>query len=390
VTIPPENSSASTQAHEDGKFQLRVVPSNLLTDLLTPPEAESPNHGAAGPSATANAPARLRAETAPVLKPPNSSVDANQPPATGHRGPRLERVPTLAIQPAASMPRQRVEPLDIAALTESVKRNGLAQPLLVRANASQVGKFELFAGYRRWRAALAANLDYVPVIVFDHLSEVVALELNLLENLNRRDMTIIEEAEAFRVLVERYGRTAEQIAALAGRSCNQVMNMLCLVALPEEVRLRVRKGQISFEHGRVLVGTPDPTSLARRIVAEGLTVRETKQMAAQLRSTTSTHGATVGQPESPSAPTEPEPAASGSATPPADIRSPNQLRVLQAALRTAVGTEIEVRFDRDDSAVLIEGRSVHETANVVFILCEALRLLRTNTSATSQRMRPGS
>src|SRR5262249_57320875 len=105
---------------------------------------------------------------------------------------------------------------------------------------------ELVAGYCRCRAALAANVNDVPVIVFEHLNEAVALELSLLENRNRRDLTVVEEAEALRLLLERYGRTPEQIAALTGRSRNQVTNMLCLAALPEEVRLRLRKGQLSF------------------------------------------------------------------------------------------------------------------------------------------------
>jgi len=136
------------------------------------------------------------------------------------------------------MPRQRFEPSDFAALTASIKRDGLAQPLLVRILSNRPKLYELFAGNRRWRGALAAKIDHVPVIVFERLNEAVTLELNLLENLNHRDLTIIEEAEVFRALAERYGRTPEQIAPLTGRSRNQVTNMLCLVALPEEVRLR--------------------------------------------------------------------------------------------------------------------------------------------------------
>jgi len=391
VSVPPERHSSTARAHEDTSVQLDVVPSNLLTDLL-PLEQEARDHAAAGPSVIANAMASLRAEIAPALRSTSSSAEAQpQPPSAVRRGPRLERVPTLAIQPAATILRQHLESSDFAALTASIRQNGLAQPLLVRVNPAQPGMFELFAGYRRWRAALAAKIDYVPVIVFEHLNEAVTLELNLLENSNRRDLTIIEEAEAFRILVERYGRTPNQIAALTGRSRNQVTNMLCLVALPEEVRLRLRAGQISFAHGRALVGVADSTSLARRVVAERLTVRETELLAAQLRSTAPSIEGNSMQPESLSDSTGSPSTDPSSIIALADIRPPNDLRVLQAALRDAIGSEFKVHTDRDGSVLLIEGRSAQDTANVTSVLREAMRLLRVNRmiGAASQGIRTG-
>jgi ParB family chromosome partitioning protein len=135
----------------------------------------------------------------------------------------------------------------------------LAQPLFVRILSNEPKLYELSRGYRRWRAALAAKIDYVPVIVFGRLNDAVALELNLLENLSRRDLTIIEEAGAFRVLVEVWTDTCADRRAKRP-DLNQVTNMLCLVALPDDVRLRLRKGQISFEHGRALIGVADSTS----------------------------------------------------------------------------------------------------------------------------------
>jgi ParB family chromosome partitioning protein len=273
------------------------------------------------------------------------------------------------------MQRARLELADIAPLAASIKRNGLAQPLFVKTLSNEPKLYELFAGYRRWRAALAAKIDCVPVIVFGHLSEAVALELNLLENLNRRDMTIIDEAHAFRTLVEQYGRTPTQIASLSGRTLNQVTNMLSLVALPEEVRLSLRNGQISFAHGRVLVGAADPMYLVRRIVAERLTVRETELLAAQLRSTTpSTDGTSESRSGSEGAtPTDPS---SPIVLNENSVRK--DLKVLQAALRAAIGAEIEVRTDCDDTVLQIEGRSAQDIATAISVLCDAMRLLRTN------------
>ena len=392
MAIPPGNNSSTAPAHEDTRAPFNVVPSNLLTDPLTLLEQEGRDHGAGRASVVASATARLRAAILPAFKSADSSAKVQpQPPSAMNRGPRLERVPTLAIQPAATMPRQRLESSDLAALTASIKRNGLTQPLLLGVNPAQPEMFQLFAGYRRWRAALEARVDFVPAVVFEHLNEAVALELSLLENSNRRDLTIIEEAQAFQVLVERYGRTADQIAALTGRSRNQVTNMLCLAALPEEVRLRLRAGQFGFEHARVLVGVTDAASLAHRIVGEQLTVRDTELLAAQLRSTAPSIEGNSTEPEGPSDSTD---YASGDPEPVialADVRPLNDLSVLQAALRDAIGSEFEVRTDRDGSVLVIEGRSARDSANVASVLREAMRWLRLNRtiSAGSQGIRVG-
>jgi ParB/RepB/Spo0J family partition protein len=277
------------------------------------------------------------------------------------------------------MLRAHVEPVDFAALAASIKRNGMAQPLFVRLLSDEPRLYELFSGHRRWRAALAAKIPYVPVIVFGHLSEAVALELNILENSNRRDMTIIEEAQAFQVLVDRFGRTPTQIASLSGRTVNQVLNMLSLVALPEEVRQRLRNGQIGIAHARALAKTADPTYLARRVIAEKLTVRETELLAAQLRSPPGQTGPT---------PTECDYQTENEAEGGIDTELPirlvgngqrRDLMTLQAALRTIVGAGVEVRTDCDDTVLLIDGQSPQDVAKIVSILRDAMRLLRMNT-----------
>jgi len=341
----------------------------LPADLLIPLQESLPARAGAPPPA-AEAARRLRDEiaasadfqAAPVLPAPSAvpgPASVAVPASAGRPGPRLERVPTLAIRPSATLARQRLDAADLRELAASIKSNGLAQPLLVRLLSEQPRMYELFAGYRRWRAALAARVTHVPVIVFDGLHDAVALELNLLENLNRRDLTLIEEAEMFRQLVDRHGRTAGQIAALTGRSLNQVKNMLCLAALPDSVKTTLRTGQISFGHARVLLGAADPAALARRIVAEHLTVRETEALAAL--------------PAAEGAEARPAPAANGA------WRS--DTRLLQAELGVAAGAAFEVHTDRSQPALVIRGRSEHELDAAVGLLRRALKFLRTHGGA---------
>jgi len=383
-----ESDTAAKRLQESTSARLDAIPSNLLTPL----QDEELDCSAAEPSRMANAVETLRDElaTSPDLQ-GSFVVSGPEAPSARRRGPWLERVPTLAIRPLATMLRQRLELTDLKALAASIKSNGLAQPLLVRINPTRPGIFELFVGYRRWRAALVAKIASVPVIVFDSLSEAVALELGLLENLHRRDLTIIEEAETFRVLVDRYGRTHDQIAALTGRSRNQVTNMLCLAALPEEVRLRLRMGQIGFGHGRALLGTEDPAALARRIVTERLTVRETELLAAQLRVTARASESTPTLSEGRPGISISTPTGLSSTTGPAENPSQYDLRTLQAALSVEIGAQFEVRTNPGDSTLLIQGKSTEHIVSVVALLRDALRLLRMNRliSEASRDIRAG-
>jgi ParB family chromosome partitioning protein len=375
MAIPLGGDSAATPVHGETNAPFEVIPS----DLLMPSDQEKPDHVTTQSPDIDNTKKKRgpQSETAPALRSSDPAGDAQpQPPPVAPRGPRLERIPTFAIKPAATISQQNLESSDLSALTASIKRNGLVQPLFVRVLANGQ-RYELFAGYRRWRAAIAAKLEHVPAIVFEHLSEPVILELNLLENSHRRDLTIIEEAGIFRILVEQYQRTPAQLSAMTGRSLSQVKNMLCLVALPEEVRLRLRKGQISFAHGRALVGAADPASLARRIVAEGLTLRETELLVAQSRLTAPSIEGSTATPERTSDPSDSSPSDSDSAVISADTRA-KDLRLLQAALHTAIGAGLDVRMECGSSILQIEGRSAEDTANVVSVICEAMRLLRMN------------
>jgi ParB family transcriptional regulator, chromosome partitioning protein len=374
----PENDNAARRrrAPELAAAPLEALPANLLVPL---PEEEFAR-AAAEPPAMAAAVETLREEIAasPALQKAPPAARRPPPPARP-AGPRLERVPIAAIRPLATLLPRRLEPADLRPLAASLKRHGMALPLLVRPDPQQPKSFELFVGYRRWRAALLAGLPQVPVIIFPGLGESVALEIGLLENLHRRDLTVIDEAEAFRVLADRHGRTPQQLAALSGRTPNQVANMLCLVALPEEVRRRLRKGQLSFAHGRALLGLQDPAALARRIVAERLTERETERLAAELRAAEAAGTPAPARPDSP--PASPSTAATPAETPP-------DLRTLQAALAVELGAPLELRAAPGESTLLIQADSPEQIETAIALLRDALRLLRANrTIAEAARPR---
>lgn len=162
-------------------------------------------------------------------------------------------------------------------LVQSIKEHGVVQPVLVR---KVTGGYEIVAGERRWRAAAKAGLETVPAVVKD-LSDRQAMEIGLVENLQREDLNPIEEAEAYRRLVDEFSLTQEEVAARVGKSRAQVTNTLRLLNLPDTVREGVLRGDIQMGHAKVLLGLESPQALevaARRIVKDNLSVRETERL----------------------------------------------------------------------------------------------------------------
>ena len=186
-------------------------------------------------------------------------------------------VPVSAVKPGAWQPRHTFDEAALAGLAESIKARGVLQPLLVRTTEDG---YELIAGERRWRAARVAELTQVPVIVVDAV-ERDALEIALIENLQREDLNAIEEAEAYQALVEKFQMTQEQVAERVGKARASVANALRLLRLPEEVRRLVSGGTLSAGHAKALGGLDIPDEqilLARRIVREGLSVRALEKL----------------------------------------------------------------------------------------------------------------
>ena len=174
-------------------------------------------------------------------------------------------------------PRTVFEGLDV--LIDSVKQFGLLQPILVRPIQGQPDAYEIIAGERRWRAAQKAQLHDVPVVV-RNLDNLEALQLGLVENLQRADLSAIDEAAGLRRLISDFNQTQEEVARTVGKSRPHVANMLRLLDLPHDVQELIRDDKLTAGHGRALLGFPDPSAMANQAIKEKLSVRDLERRAA--------------------------------------------------------------------------------------------------------------
>ena len=191
--------------------------------------------------------------------------------------PPQRRIPIELIRPGAFQPRRRFVDAELDALAQSIREKGIIQPLLVRPCAGEEAAFELIAGERRWRAAQRIGMHEVPVIVRP-LADSEALEIALVENLQREDLSPLEEADAYRRLMDEFGRTQAALAEAVGKSRSHVANTLRLLSLPAPVRRRLDDGELSAGHARALLAAPDPAALAAEVVRGGLNVRATERL----------------------------------------------------------------------------------------------------------------
>ena len=185
-------------------------------------------------------------------------------------------VPIGQVRRNPANPRRSFDPDELDELAASLRAHGFLSPIVVRP-AGDEGAFEIVAGERRWRAAQRAELSHVPVIVRE-VDDRLALELAIVENVQRADLNAIEEARGYEQLTER-GYSPADLAEVIGKSRSHVANTMRLMQLPEDVRRLVVDGSISAGHARALITAPDPSALARRVVDEGLTVRQTERLA---------------------------------------------------------------------------------------------------------------
>ncbi len=192
------------------------------------------------------------------------------------------KVPVGRIHPNPYQPRQNFDEAAIKDLAESVRVNGILQPLLVRRHPDNPSDFQLIAGERRWRAAQLAQLHDVPVVVRE-LSDLKSLEIALLENVQREDLTPLEEAEGYRRLLEEFDHTQADLASALGKSRSHITNTLRLLSLPDDVKVLLQRGALTAGHARALLSAEKPESLAREVVTRGLSVRQTEARVQQGR-----------------------------------------------------------------------------------------------------------
>jgi ParB family transcriptional regulator, chromosome partitioning protein len=193
-------------------------------------------------------------------------------------GRALRLVPIADIAPGRAQPRQSFSQAALKELAESIRTHGVLQPVLLRRHADDPAKFELIAGERRWRAAQAAGVHEIPAIIRD-LTDREALEVALIENLQRQDLNAVEEAEGFKRLIDEFAYTQEELANTLGKSRPHLTNLLRILALPASVLDLVRNHAIEASHAKALLAAKDPAALAARVAADGLSVRETERLA---------------------------------------------------------------------------------------------------------------
>ena len=205
-----------------------------------------------------------------------SALMGNDGPDPAARAP-AQTVPIEFLAASPLQPRRRFAEPELASLAESLNTYGVLQPLLVRPAPGPTPGYEIIAGERRWRAAQLAGLHELPVVLRE-LSDREVLEIALVENLQREDLSPIEEAEGYSRLMDEFGRTQEELAQEIGKSRSHIANTLRLLKLPETVRRFLEEGRLSAGHARTLLGADDPEALARSIIERGMSVRDTEAM----------------------------------------------------------------------------------------------------------------
>ncbi len=285
---------------------------------------------------------------------PSASTPTTVPPpptvAEPARAPGPERVPVSRVRPSALQPRRDFPAESLRELADSIREQGILQPLVVRTQGEHL---ELIAGERRWRAAQLAGLTEVPVVVRE-ADDTTALELMLVENLQREDLNPMDEAQGYSELMTRFSLTQEAVATKVGRSRAAVANALRLLRLPSEVQDLLKDGRVSTGHAKVILGLATPalqSTAAKRIQGEGLSVRQTEELVSRLSA----------PPPPVSTTPPPQPGA------PVTVRDPH-VAALEDRLRQRFGTRVHLRYRQGRGQIDIRFFSDDELERVLDIV----------------------
>lgn len=261
----------------------------------------------------------------------------------------LRQVPVGDLRPGRFQPRTNFDDEDLAQLADSLRNQGMLQPILARpVLAGSDGDLEIVAGERRWRAAQIAMLHDVPVLVKE-FSDIEVLEIALIENLQRTDLDPLEEATAYKRLGDEFGLSQNEIAEAVGRSRPHVANMMRLLELPGAVQAMLDEGRLSAGHARALLGADDPAGLAEIVIEKGLNVRQTEALVRA-------GGVETEEAPAPTATSAP-PRASGST-------DPNTLD-LERRLSDALGLKVEVRGSGEKGRLVVHYKTVEQLDDVI-------------------------
>ena len=255
---PPAQGSAVTPMPRPGAW---IPPTSPVASPSA--TAEVVAHPASAPSASAEA-VTLRPAPAPGDEGGPQQIDLDM----------IERNP--------NQPRRTFDEAELEDLANSIRSRGLLQPILVRPLADKPGRFQIVAGERRFRAAQKVGLKRIPAVV-RFLDEAEILEIGIIENVQRVDLNPLEEAMGYQALIDRFGRTQQEIAEIVGKSRPHIANTLRLLSLPDEIQNMVRQGQLTAGHARAVLTAPDPMALATTAIEQSLNVREVERLAAKAK-----------------------------------------------------------------------------------------------------------
>ena len=188
------------------------------------------------------------------------------------------KIPIANLKPSPSQPRRLFNKNSIYELADSIKAKGLVQPLVVRPSPSDANSYEIIAGERRWRAAQIAQLHEVPVVI-RNFNDTEALEIAIIENVQRSDLSPIEEAAGYKRLIENHGHTQEDLSGIVGKSRSHIANIIRLLSLPQSIQDMITEGKISSGHARAIMNSAFPEQLAEKIINENLSVRDAENLA---------------------------------------------------------------------------------------------------------------
>lgn len=267
---------------------------------------------------------------------------ADEAPVERSRGQR--KLPIEFLRPNPRNPRTTFREEDLAELAASIREKGVIQPIVVRAIAGVADAYEIIAGERRWRAAQMASLADVPVVIHE-ADDKEALELAIIENVQRADLNAIEEAKGYERLGAEFGYAHSEIAKIIGKSRPHVANTIRLLNLPEEARKLVGEGAISAGHARALLAVADPAAVARKIVEQGLTVRDVERLAQQQAKPASRPGRDHSR-----------------AGKDADTRA------IEKTLSDALGMRVDIRHDGDRGDIRIRYESLDQLDSLCRLL----------------------
>jgi len=206
------------------------------------------------------------------------NIEPEQPSAVSQDKRSDTSLPIEKIKANPEQPRRFFSEDALQELANSIREKGVIQPLIVRPHPRENGIYEIVAGERRWRASQLAQLHDVPVVIRD-MNDTEVLEIAIIENIQRSDLNAIEEAKGYKQLMERFGHTQEKLAAALSKSRSHIANLMRLLQLPQDVQDLLHDGKLTIGHARALITSDDPSSLAKKVVLEGLSVRQTEALA---------------------------------------------------------------------------------------------------------------